>query len=663
MSSHKGLIFAVFFVAMMGLATARPQGWLDSFFDNRPTVCNSLSSCLSGGNVTNIYNTTYINTTGEENKACVGDLCVNSSTQIWIDTATLLNYINNNSLQEEMDPYWTANFSALGASWLATYNVSYDEAWNTIANGSAAGSTSVPDDWVNETGDTMTGELFVLTDNTMSIYAQSNERTAIAGVSYASGESGVTGETQAVSGFGVLGTGHQAGSSGIRGSNDISSGYGGYFDNSAGGTALRVIGKSVLDDVYANIGWGNLTEVPAQITGNYTNDTFNFGGQLVSWWTTLINNSATWVFNELIKTYYTATQMNAFLNTKQDNATVNALLNKKQDNLTITWIENSTVYAFLNTKQANITTNCSAGQFYNGLAGGTLCATPGAGAEVDPTFNANLTGNMIGTRILARELNGTLGYNNLTKCTGTQILKMSSGSWACADDATGAGGSTAGLLPEPTSYDIINLNFIGDAALADLTIAGTEAVAGTMVNTDTDRLGIHSFATAAGINNDAYFSVGNVTGTNLLFYNASKFSVFEVIAKNPTSTTWKMGCGMIRTQYSSEFNIYNQSGIYFNTTSNTGFWQAVTQNNGAVTQTNTTIPTVGTVGLAYHTFRIEANSSAVEFKIDGISRAYHTTNIPQVQAQFVSLPGCWLMNTDANADTMWIDNLYIKKER
>jgi len=38
---------------------------------------------------------------------------------------------------------------------------------------------------------------------------------------------------------------------------------------------------------------------------------------------------------------------------------------------------------------------------------------------------------------------GNLGYNNLTKCSDTQILKMSGASWACAaDDSGDAGGNT-----------------------------------------------------------------------------------------------------------------------------------------------------------------------------------------------------------------------------
>lgn len=40
-------------------------------------------------------------------------------------------------------------------------------------------------------------------------------------------------------------------------------------------------------------------------------------------------------------------------------------------------------------------------------------------------------------------ISGKLGYDNITPCADTQILKISGSNWACAADATGAGGVDA----------------------------------------------------------------------------------------------------------------------------------------------------------------------------------------------------------------------------
>ena len=65
--------------------------------------------------------------------------------------------IDNGTFAYVDEPLWTANYSAYNSSWSSTYNSTYQTAYEFTANGTFMDAST--DNWVNETGDTMTGNL------------------------------------------------------------------------------------------------------------------------------------------------------------------------------------------------------------------------------------------------------------------------------------------------------------------------------------------------------------------------------------------------------------------------------------------------------------------------------------------------------------------------
>ena len=142
-------------------------------------------------------------------------------------------------------------------------------------------------------------------------------------------------------------------------------------------------------------------------------------------------------------------------------------------------------------------------------------------AEIQTVIAANPTGNTtaeIQTAIngsditlmnlyLTQNLVNLLGYNNLTKCSDTQILKMSGASWACAADA--AGGASG------TNY----WQVLGEWMFPNATAGGKPNINITTLNATTSY--IHNL-NAAILN----FTVGNTTA-----------EIQTVIAANPTGNT------------------------------------------------------------------------------------------------------------------------------
>jgi len=84
----------------------------------------------------------------------------------------------------------------------------------------------------------------------------------------------------------------------------------------------------------------------------------------------------------------------------------------------------------------------STGLFYNITSGDLQCSNCISGTEI---LESGLS--IPWTTITGHDLNvawsNKLGYNNITSCADTEILKMSGSSWACGSDLTGGGGSGA----------------------------------------------------------------------------------------------------------------------------------------------------------------------------------------------------------------------------
>jgi len=65
--------------------------------------------------------------------------------------------IDNRTFAYVGEPFWTSNYTAYNTSWSSTYNATYQIGYEFVTNGTFMESSA--DEWVNESGDTMTGNL------------------------------------------------------------------------------------------------------------------------------------------------------------------------------------------------------------------------------------------------------------------------------------------------------------------------------------------------------------------------------------------------------------------------------------------------------------------------------------------------------------------------
>jgi len=155
---------------------------------------------------------------------------------------------------------------------------------------------------------------------------------------------------------------------------------------------------------------------------------------------------------------------------------------------------------------------------------------------------------------------GLLGYNNLTKCSNTQILKMSGSSWACAADESGGAGGT--------NYWKIE----GDWLTPNDTAGAKTVVNVTGLNATTWLNGTTIYESGVSLISK-YIQLGN-TSVNPWLYNMTTqaLNAANQLYINMTNTSWAVLSGNSTLQL---------------TTNNT--WAVLASNSTLLLTTNSTI--------------------------------------------------------------------------
>jgi len=225
--------------------------------------------------------------------------------------------------------------------------------------------------------------------------------------------------------------------------------------------------------------------------------------------------------------------------------------------------------------QANITGLGAWKDFYyaTGNITGTVWTTCSNGTFRDK-INTTFTISAGHISLESVTYDGTLGYDNLTKCSDGQVLKMSGANWACGTDNTGAASGSnywqvigGWMQPNTTSGGDVDVNM--STLKVDGAITGPNFAIKSGNISDTPWY--YTTANVSGLEK-CYIAGANVTTSPTLYWHTANISGLEKCyiagANLTTSPTFYWSGANITTSPTLWWNTANVSGLekcYINT--------------------------------------------------------------------------------------------------
>lgn len=202
-------------------------------------------------------------------------------------------------------------------------------------------------------------------------------------------------------------------------------------------------------------------------------------------------------------------------------------------------------------------------------------------------------------------------------------------------------------------------DFVGGDGVAPFSKFGNGVVANTTTGQSNKRLGVTYLAAGAGTTDNS--KVGAPTIEQISVGYSALATIYEAcIYLEDTGTVTdnfvcRAGCFM------SDTATEGTNGIFFryNYAQANGWWQCVTRSSGSETITAGKLVLEDT----FYSLRFEVNptATAVNFMIDGVLVATHTTNIPKGPTTYIGGPGVLLAKSAGTATRyLNIDYLYFQ---